>query len=75
MEHVHKHHMAHRDLKLENIILAEEKNEDGEAKEVDWSSPNELNILVNVCDFGLGRGNPKSKLSDAMVGTPKYMAP
>ena len=60
LESIHEKAMAHRDLKLENLILAR---------------PNDLNS-VRIADFGLAKKmrNARGKLS-AQCGSPAYVAP
>ena len=60
MSHVHERCIAHRDLKLENLLLAERSRFD----------------TVKVADFGLARRTKTSrgKLS-AQCGSPAYVAP
>jgi serine/threonine protein kinase len=60
LESIHEKSMAHRDLKLENLILAR---------------PNDLNS-VRIADFGLAKKmrNARGKLS-AQCGSPAYVAP
>lgn len=54
-----KHHLIHRDLKPQNILLTE----------------NSTNAIVKVADFGLARDLPSTDMAATMCGSPLYMAP
>jgi serine/threonine-protein kinase SRK2 len=59
VKHCHDNHIAHRDIKLENILLS-----------VDASGVPH----VKLCDFGLSKREEEG-LSKTLVGTPCYMSP
>ena len=53
---LHSKGIAHRDIKLENILL-------------------DLNNIVKICDFGVGKITQKGQKLLDQCGTPVYMAP
>lgn len=65
MEYVHLHHIIHRDLKLENILLE--------------TSPANNLVSVKIIDFGLSRSSVEGvdTLTDtgALIGSPLSMSP
>eukprot|EP01129_Flabellula_baltica_P017017 TRINITY_DN929_c0_g2_i3.p1 TRINITY_DN929_c0_g2~~TRINITY_DN929_c0_g2_i3.p1 ORF type:complete len:392 (+),score=74.25 TRINITY_DN929_c0_g2_i3:579-1754(+) len=59
VDHMHKKGVAHRDLKLENILI---------------TSNDEENPTIKISDFGLSKEFSKTQLLTA-CGTPEYVAP
>ena len=59
MRHLHSLSICHRDLKLENLLLAEEGS----------------HSLIKVTDFGLAKIWGSGEVLETYVGTPVYMAP
>ena len=56
IKYIHSKGIAHRDIKLENILL-------------------DLNNIVKICDFGVGKLTYKGQKLLDQCGTPVYMAP
>ena len=56
IKYIHSKGIAHRDIKLENILL-------------------DLNNIVKICDFGVGKITQKGQKLLDQCGTPVYMAP
>lgn len=64
INHIHSFHIAHRDIKLANILLS-----------TNPASPSGDYVLL-VTDFGLSKMvNSSNKLFQTVCGTPVYMAP
>lgn len=65
MEYVHSHHIIHRDLKLENILLE--------------TSPANNLVSVKIIDFGLSRSSVEGvdtlTATGALIGSPLSMSP
>lgn len=64
INHIHSFHIAHRDIKLANILLT--------------TNPASISgdYVLSVTDFGLSRMvNVSNKLFQTVCGTPVYMAP
>ena len=59
MRHLHSLSICHRDLKLENLLLAEPGS----------------HSLIKVTDFGLAKIWGSGEVLETYVGTPVYMAP
>lgn len=59
LSYLHSHHIMHRDLKLENLML---------------STANNLTSGVTIVDFGLARFHAPFN-EDDVCGTPMYVAP
>ena len=59
VRHLHSLSICHRDLKLENLLLAEEGS----------------HSLIKVTDFGLAKFWGSGEVLETYVGTPVYMAP
>jgi len=59
VEYLHEMNVCHRDIKLENILLAE-KNKVG---------------LIKITDFGLSKLLDEQTVMNTYVGTPTYIAP
>merc|ERR1711959_868498 len=59
ISYMHSKHVAHRDLKLENLVL---------------SKPNDLSS-VTIVDFGLAKAARARQKMEEMCGTPWYAAP
>ena len=59
--HLHCRSIAHRDIKLENIMLIED--------------PNSLSYKVKIGDFGISRIVKKEESLNESCGTPAYLAP
>lgn len=76
LAHAHDAQLVHRDIKLENILVVDRRDDEGKASEV-----------VKVCDFGIAHWTPEHGdfpddqdivvLPDQskVAGTPAYMAP
>ncbi|RUS75686.1 hypothetical protein EGW08_016552 [Elysia chlorotica] len=65
IKYLHQQGILHRDLKLENLLLAEEPGENGV-------------INIKVSDFGLStqqNNNSYENMQEQYCGTPSYMAP
>ncbi|MBN3303766.1 STK33 kinase, partial [Amia calva] len=66
--YLHKKDIVHRDLKLENILVKSEHNDNS----------NEMQVNIKVTDFGLAEqkgGSGSRNMLQATCGTPIYMAP
>ena len=59
IEYLHENRVCHRDIKLENILMAERKK----------------TSLVKITDFGLSKLLDDTTLMVSYVGTPSYIAP
>jgi serine/threonine protein kinase len=62
---VHKAGFMHRDVKPENLLMAEDKDDPG-------------SIVYKLCDFGSAAPHPGSSdllLNDRTQGTPRYLPP
>eukprot|EP00128_Syssomonas_multiformis_P014092 Colp12_sorted_trinity150504_noHs@12596 len=59
--YLHNNNIVHRDLKLENILLSKEDEDD--------------HLNIKVTDFGLSAVITNDSTMDSMCGTPMYMAP
>lgn len=59
LKHIHSLSIAHRDLKLENILIGEDEKG---------------NEVYKICDFGLSR-EFKLEMMCSPCGTPDYVAP
>ena len=59
IEYLHDNRVCHRDIKLENILLAEKKK----------------TSLVKITDFGLSKLLDDNTMMVSYVGTPSYIAP
>jgi len=57
--YLHKKHVCHRDLKLENILMMD----------------NSPSSLLKITDFGLSKYYDSIDVLETFVGTPVYMAP
>jgi ABC-type oligopeptide transport system substrate-binding subunit/type II secretory pathway predicted ATPase ExeA len=68
LEHAHASGIIHRDLKLENVMIAAESEP---------NSPDSRSPRVKLMDFGLAFANNASRLTQegALVGTISYLAP
>ena len=73
----HDHKILHRDLKPSNILLT--KNHRNQQPSEDKSAPGNAEIwTAKITDFGLARllgPSPELTLSQAIMGTPAYLAP
>ena len=58
---MHTKNICHRDLKLDNILTVDSKDES--------------NIMIKVCDFGFAQFFDPEELMTHECGTPPYMAP
>ncbi|XP_054098013.1 serine/threonine-protein kinase 33 isoform X3 [Callithrix jacchus] len=65
--YLHNNDIAHRDLKLENILVKSSLIDDN----------NEINLNIKVTDFGLAvkKQSRREAMLQATCGTPIYMAP
>ena len=59
IEYLHENRVCHRDIKLENILMAEKRK----------------TSLVKITDFGLSKLLDDNTLMVSYVGTPSYIAP
>ncbi|XP_044282125.1 serine/threonine-protein kinase Chk2 isoform X2 [Varanus komodoensis] len=59
VQYLHEHGIIHRDLKLENVLLAS----------------HEENCLVKITDFGQSKILGETSLMKTLCGTPDYLAP
>ena len=59
IEYLHDNRVCHRDIKLENILMAEKRK----------------TSLVKITDFGLSKLLDDNTLMVSYVGTPSYIAP
>jgi WD40 repeat protein/Flp pilus assembly protein TadD len=82
VQHAHEHGILHRDLKPANILLAPafgRGSEDSHAADLRSPRPKAgANWVPYVTDFGLAKqlgGGGDATPTDAIVGTPSYMAP
>lgn len=67
LDYAHKHNVIHRDVKPENILLAEEADSRGNVQ-----------IIPKIADFGLAKetaGKRNITMAGSVVGTPYYMSP
>lgn len=58
---IHRHGLAHRDIKTANIVMMPVKA---------YQNP-----VAMLCDFGIVRELADSELCQTAVGTPYYMSP
>lgn len=59
IEYLHAHNVCHRDIKLENILMADKSK----------------TSLIKITDFGLSKLLDEKTLMVSYVGTPSYIAP
>lgn len=59
--HLHCRSIAHRDIKLENIMLVED--------------PKNSSFKVKIGDFGISKIVKKGEMMNESCGTPAYLAP
>ena len=67
MLYCHQKMIAHRDVKLENIIVSSDV--------VDKQNPESLGIKIKLIDFGFAIKYSQNERSTTYCGTPSYMAP
>jgi len=65
IQHLHVHHIVHRDIKLENVLFCQKKLDQGgkEKKEEDNDDDEEFMRVLKLTDFGLS-----AELTPATVG-------
>ena len=68
MKYLNNKKIIHRDLKLENILLHYED-------ENDKINNNIMKAKIKISDFGLSKYLKKGKLRDSILGSPIYMDP
>lgn len=68
LHYLHHKKIIHRDLKLENLLIHFEKEEDKE-------NLNYLNSTVKIIDFGFARYLENNNLACSVLGSPMYMEP
>ncbi|GAX78594.1 hypothetical protein CEUSTIGMA_g6033.t1 [Chlamydomonas eustigma] len=64
VEYMHRHHVAHRDLKLDNTLLTPP-----------YPPYNKNPPYIKLCDFGFAREWNQTAQFSTVIGTPDYMAP
>ena len=64
LNYMHKKGVVHRDLKMENVMIDIENDEQGEAE-----------IVCKLADFGFATVLEKGQTTRQKIGTPLYMAP
>jgi serine/threonine protein kinase len=63
LEYIHSQQIAHRDIKLENILVHE------------FSENPEIDTIIKISDFGLSAPMPDGAFLDESVGSLHYAAP
>lgn len=64
IKYLHSKNIIHRDIKLDNIVLKNGKNEGKDE------------LIIKIIDFGLAIQTRSSVFkSDKVIGTPQYIAP
>jgi serine/threonine-protein kinase len=79
MHHAHQRGIVHRDLKPTNVLLASEGASPPDSEEAGGLHSPLATFIPKISDFGLardleGRAGEQTP-SEALVGTPSYMAP
>lgn len=66
LAYLNRNNIIHRDLKLDNILVCFDKNEDMEKLSI-------LKCKIKIIDFGFARFLKQNELSDSILGSPMNM--